>query len=71
MSLDSLNAQQLTAVKKQLDEEVEHLTGSYSQLAQAQAKFKECLRIVQSGTAAFGGMYSTLPTSLLSSYFFT
>ncbi|KAM7190551.1 Prefoldin [Naviculisporaceae sp. PSN 640] len=53
VSLDSLSAQQLSAVKKQLDEEVEHLTASYSQLAAAQAKFKECLRIVKSGSASF------------------
>ncbi|KAK3363019.1 putative prefoldin subunit 5 [Lasiosphaeria hispida] len=46
VSLDSLSAQQLTAVKKQLDEEVEHLSGSYQQLAVAQAKFKECLHVV-------------------------
>jgi prefoldin alpha subunit len=48
VSLDSLSAPQLSAVKKQLDEEVEHLTASYSQLAAAQAKFKECLRVVKS-----------------------
>ncbi|KAK0730756.1 Prefoldin [Lasiosphaeris hirsuta] len=46
ISLDTLTAQQLTAVKKQLDEEVEHLSGSYQQLAVAQNKFKECLRVV-------------------------
>ncbi|KAK3693901.1 putative prefoldin subunit 5 [Podospora appendiculata] len=53
VSLDTLNAQQLSAVKKQLDEEVESLSGSYSQLAAAQGKFKECLRIVQAGSASF------------------
>ncbi|KAM7184689.1 putative prefoldin subunit 5 [Rhypophila sp. PSN 637] len=53
VSLDSLSAQQLSAVKKQLDEEVEHLTASFQQLAAAQAKFKECLRIVKSGPASF------------------
>ncbi|KAK3330871.1 Prefoldin [Apodospora peruviana] len=53
VSLDSLSAQQLTAVKKQLDEEVEHLQGSYQQLAVAQAKFRECLRIVKTGSASF------------------
>ncbi|KAK4117241.1 Prefoldin alpha subunit [Canariomyces notabilis] len=49
VSLDTLSAQQLSAVKKQLDEEVEHLSTSYAQLAAAQAKFKECLRIVKTG----------------------
>ena len=53
VSLDTLSPQQLTAVKKQLDEEVEHLSGSYSQLAAAQAKFKECLRVVQTGSKGF------------------
>lgn len=52
MSLDQLSAQQLTAVKKQLDEEVEHLTTSFAQLQAAQIKFKDCLRCVktQGGT---------------------
>lgn len=52
VSLDQLNAQQLTAVKKQLDEEVEHLTTSFAQLQAAQIKFKDCLRCVktQGGT---------------------
>ncbi|KAK5654771.1 hypothetical protein OQA88_6807 [Cercophora sp. LCS_1] len=54
VSLDSLSPQQLSAVKKQLDEEVEHLSASYTQLAAAQAKFKECLRVVKtSGPASF------------------
>lgn len=56
VNIESLSAQQLTAVKKQLDEEVEHLTASYTQLAAAQAKFKECLRIVQTGSSSFDGM---------------
>ena len=47
VNLDSLTPQQLSAVKKQLDEEVEHLSTSYSQLLAAQNKFKECLRCVQ------------------------
>lgn len=47
VSLDSLSAQQLTQVKKQLDEEVEHLTTSFAQLQAAQIKFKDCLRCVK------------------------
>lgn len=47
MQLDSLNPQQLSAVKKQLDEEVEHLSTSFSQLIAAQGKFRECLRCVK------------------------
>lgn len=38
--------QQLSQVKKQLDEEIEHLTSSFTQLHAAQAKFRECLRCV-------------------------
>ncbi|KAK3903671.1 Prefoldin [Staphylotrichum tortipilum] len=49
VDLGTLSAQQLSAVKKQLDTEVEHLSSSYAQLAAAQAKFKECLRVVQLG----------------------
>lgn len=47
VSLDSLSAQQLTQVKKQLDEEVEHLTTSFAQLQSAQIKFRDCLRCVK------------------------
>lgn len=54
MSLDSLSAQQLTAVKKQLDEEVEHLTSSFAQLQAAQIKFKDCLRCVKTQGATKG-----------------
>ncbi|KAB5579973.1 prefoldin [Coniochaeta sp. 2T2.1] len=50
VNLDSLSAQQLSQVKKQLDEEVEHLTNSFSQLHAAQQKFKECLRCVKAQT---------------------
>ncbi|KAI0025613.1 putative prefoldin subunit 5 [Xylariomycetidae sp. FL0641] len=49
VNLDSLSVQQLGQVKKQLDEELEHLTSSYTQLHAAQAKFRECLRCVQGG----------------------
>ncbi|KAI1459435.1 Prefoldin alpha subunit [Annulohypoxylon moriforme] len=47
INLDSLSAQQLSQVKKQLDEELEHLTSSFAQLHAAQAKFRDCLRCVQ------------------------
>ncbi|KAB5551324.1 prefoldin [Coniochaeta sp. 2T2.1] len=54
VNLDSLSAQQLSQVKKQLDEEVEHLTNSFSQLHAAQQKFKECLRCVKAQTPGDG-----------------
>ncbi|KAL8419438.1 hypothetical protein RB594_002598 [Gaeumannomyces avenae] len=52
INLDSLSAQQLSAVKKQLDEEVEHLTGSFTQLHAVQGKFRECLRVVKEQAAS-------------------
>ncbi|ATY61798.1 c-myc binding [Cordyceps militaris] len=48
VNLDTLEPQQLAQVKKQLDEELEHLTSSFSQLHGAQSKFRECLRCVNS-----------------------
>ncbi|KAG6076223.1 hypothetical protein E4U16_002345 [Claviceps sp. LM84 group G4] len=50
INLDTLEPQQLSQVKQQLDEELEHLTTSYAQLHGAQNKFKECLRCVDSRT---------------------
>lgn len=44
MSVDNLSA-----VKKQLDEELEHLTQSFQKLRQAQNKFKECINTVKTG----------------------
>ena len=62
VSLDSLSSQQLSAVKKQLDEEVEHLTGSFGQLHAAQGKFRECSRVVKSRVGlAKDGMPKFLP----------
>ncbi|KAL7892551.1 Prefoldin [Trichoderma sp. TUCIM 5745] len=51
INLDTLEPQQLAQVKKQLEEELEHLTNSFSQLHGAQNKFRECLRCVQSRAA--------------------
>jgi prefoldin alpha subunit len=47
VSLDTLSAQQLSQVKKQLDDELEHLKASFHQLVAAQSKFRECLCCVQ------------------------
>ncbi|KAI0012870.1 putative prefoldin subunit 5 [Xylariaceae sp. FL0662B] len=47
VNLDSLSVQQLGQVKKQLDDELEHLTSSFTQLHAAQSRFRECLRCVQ------------------------
>lgn len=51
VNLDTLEPQQLAQVKKQLEEELEHLTSSFAQLHGAHNKFKECLRCVQSRAA--------------------
>ncbi|KAK3384729.1 hypothetical protein B0T24DRAFT_673502 [Lasiosphaeria ovina] len=55
INLDTLSTQQLTAVKKQFDEEVEHLSNSYGQLAAAQSKFAECLRVVKAQSPSPAG----------------
>jgi prefoldin alpha subunit len=52
INLDTLEPQQLAQVKKQLDEELEHLTTSFAQLHAAQNKFKDCLRCVKSRSDA-------------------
>ncbi|PKS11850.1 hypothetical protein jhhlp_001144 [Lomentospora prolificans] len=46
-NLDSLDPQQLSQVKKQIEGELDHLGASFAQLHTAQAKFKECLRCVE------------------------
>ncbi|ENH71877.1 Prolyl-tRNA synthetase [Fusarium oxysporum f. sp. cubense race 1] len=60
INLDTLEPQQLAQVKKQLDEELEHLTTSFAQLHAAQNKFKDCLRCVKSRAAAPEGSNSVL-----------
>lgn len=47
VNLDSLDPQQLSQVKKQIEGELDHLGASFAQLHTAQAKFKECLRCVE------------------------
>ncbi|GFZ50661.1 Byr1-binding protein Bob1 [Saitozyma sp. JCM 24511] len=47
VQLTDLDPVQLQEVKKQLDQELEHLTSSYQQLKSAQAKFKACVNDLQ------------------------
>lgn len=47
VDLGTLNVQQISQLKKQLDEELEQLTTSFSHLNAAQTKFQECLKLVQ------------------------
>jgi len=51
VDLGSLSVQQLSQVKKQLDEETQHLTNSYAQLRAAQQKFKDCIASIVAGVA--------------------
>ena len=47
--------QQLSQLKRQLDDEVQHLTSSYSSLRSAQNKFKECIASIKSGLSPSDG----------------
>ncbi|TWU75456.1 subunit of tubulin prefoldin [Metarhizium rileyi] len=60
INLDTLEPQQLAQVKKQLDEELEHLTSSYAQLHGAQNKFKDCLRCVNTRSTTDNASNSVL-----------
>jgi HPt (histidine-containing phosphotransfer) domain-containing protein len=51
VDLAALSTQQLSQVKKQLDDELEHLTNSFQQLRAAQAKFRDCLRSIATGVS--------------------
>ncbi|PQE25543.1 prefoldin subunit protein [Rutstroemia sp. NJR-2017a BBW] len=62
IDLSTLSTPQLTQVKKQLDDELEHLTSSFQQLRAAQAKFRECLRSIATGVT--GAVEVPLTTSL-------
>jgi prefoldin alpha subunit len=59
VDLGALSVQQLSSVKKQLDEELEHLTTSFTKLRAAQTKFRECNRALETGLSpASEGMSS-------------
>lgn len=49
IDLSTLTAQNLSAVKKQLEEELEHLTASFQKLRAAQTRFRECIKSVKDG----------------------
>ncbi|KDR73034.1 hypothetical protein GALMADRAFT_228711 [Galerina marginata CBS 339.88] len=46
INISDLDVAQLSEVRKQLEDELNHLTNSFAQLKQAQAKFKACLENV-------------------------
>ncbi|VDB83142.1 unnamed protein product [Peniophora sp. CBMAI 1063] len=43
VNIADLSLQQLGEVRKQLDDELQHLTSSFAQLKQVQAKFRSCI----------------------------
>ncbi|KAG6919702.1 hypothetical protein DXG01_002648 [Tephrocybe rancida] len=47
ISVSDLDVTQLADVRKQLEDELNHLTNSFAQLKQAQAKFKNCIENVR------------------------
>ncbi|KAK0323597.1 subunit of tubulin prefoldin [Friedmanniomyces endolithicus] len=51
IDLGSLSTQQLSQVKKQLDDEVQHLSNSYQNLRAAQQKFRDCVVSIKQGVA--------------------
>ncbi|KAF7971856.1 hypothetical protein HWV62_20491 [Athelia sp. TMB] len=46
IAVSDLDIPQLSDVRRQLEEELNHLTNSFTQLKQAQAKFKSCIENV-------------------------
>ncbi|KAI9696532.1 MAG: subunit of tubulin prefoldin [Candelina mexicana] len=52
VDIASLSAPQLSQVKKQLDEELEHLTNSFRKLRAAQSRFQECLKSIDKGISS-------------------
>ncbi|WVQ80450.1 prefoldin, alpha subunit [Cryptococcus sp. DSM 104549] len=61
VQLTDLDPMQLQEVKKQLDQELDHLTNSYSQLKQAQTKFKSCIENVAELKPASKGKEVLIP----------
>ncbi len=52
VDIATLSVQQLSQVKKQLDEELEHLTSSFAKLRAAQSRFQECLKSIDKGVSS-------------------
>ncbi|THU87881.1 Prefoldin alpha subunit [Dendrothele bispora CBS 962.96] len=61
ISLADLDFSQLTEVRKQIEEELNHLTNSFAQLKQAQAKFKSCIENVGEVNAKNSGKAILVP----------
>ncbi|KAI4233572.1 MAG: hypothetical protein L6R40_007023 [Gallowayella cf. fulva] len=49
INLSTLPIPQLTSIKNQLTQELQHLTNSFAQLRAAQAKFRDCIKSIREG----------------------
>ncbi|KAL8739056.1 MAG: hypothetical protein Q9181_000238 [Wetmoreana brouardii] len=49
VNLSTLPVPQLTSVKNQLTQDLQHLTNSFTQLRAAQAKFRDCINSIRDG----------------------
>ncbi|KAL8910856.1 MAG: hypothetical protein Q9171_003894 [Xanthocarpia ochracea] len=49
INLSALPIPQLTSIKNQLTQELQHLTNSFTQLRAAQAKFRDCIKSIKDG----------------------
>ncbi|KAL8859431.1 MAG: hypothetical protein Q9178_004109 [Gyalolechia marmorata] len=49
VNLSALPIPQLTSIKNQLTQELQHLTNSFTQLRAAQAKFRDCIKSIKDG----------------------
>lgn len=65
LDISQLDVQQLSQVKKQLDDELEHLTNSYQKLRNAQAKFRDCTASLQRGLSGKDGGTMSNPSRVI------
>ncbi|KAL8771169.1 MAG: hypothetical protein Q9209_003340, partial [Squamulea sp. 1 TL-2023] len=49
INLSTLPIPQLTSIKNQLTQELQHLTNSFTQLRAAQTKFRDCIKSIKDG----------------------
>ncbi|KAL8919668.1 MAG: hypothetical protein Q9172_004890 [Xanthocarpia lactea] len=54
VNLSALPIPQLTSIKNQLTQELQHLTNSFTQLRAAQAKFRDCIKSIKDGIEKSG-----------------
>ncbi|KAL8835285.1 MAG: hypothetical protein Q9170_003371 [Blastenia crenularia] len=54
VNLSTLPIPQLTSIKNQLTQELQHLTNSFTQLRAAQSKFRDCIKSIREGVEKEG-----------------